>query len=233
MVFGQSDPVRGFWHICMVNHWYSIVVSQLRLLINSGLYDRCVDIQIGAVGGVKERAMLEQYILHPFPKLHLSYFSHNVRMYEFPTLQLIENTTGDYVGFYFHTKGVTQPNNTMEAHWRTVLEDRVLGQWQLHYGNIVAGYDLSSVNFLGRPKYPDHFSGNFWWFKRAYINKLPPVSKLNRNNRYLAEQWVCMSRYKRFYSLPFVEPAQLPLIITDFSTQVNFQHHDQSVHHQF
>jgi len=199
--------IKGFWHVCLVNHWYSIVVEQMRLLLTSGLYGACESINIGCVGDIAERVLFEEYIVACYSKLKLCFWSADPKNYEFPTLQLIEKDSGDYVGFYFHTKGVTKPGDTMANHWRTVLEEATLHQWKKHWLNVVSNlYDISSINFLTAPKHPDHFSGNFWWFRRDYINRLPQISTLDRRNRYWAEQWICMSKEKRLYSSPFKEP---------------------------
>lgn len=202
--------IRGYWHICMMNHWYSVCVEQLRILLTSGLYDACTEISIGCVGPVQERELLMRYIVQPHPKLKVRYYCAKFNVYEFPTLQLIENDAGDYIGFYFHTKAVTKPFDTVYNHWRVCLNEMVLNRWKDHWLNISSGiYDISGLNFLGPPKHPEHYSGNFWWFHRQYIDRLPKVKSLNQRNRFLAEQWICKTPNKRLFSNKFVEPADL------------------------
>jgi hypothetical protein len=196
--------VKGFWHIYMINHWYSVCVDQLRILITSGLYDRCEEISIGCIGTLQEREYLQKFIVAPYPKLKVKYWSERAEDYEFPTLELIEKNKGDYWGFYFHAKGVTKPDATDVNHWRAFLNEYVLNQWGVHFQNLVMGFDVSSVNFL---KSPDHFSGNFWWFNRKFINKLPTISTLNHKNRWQAEQWICMIRGNFAYQ-KFREPGE-------------------------
>jgi hypothetical protein len=196
--------VKGFWHIYMINHWYSIVTDQLRILITSGLYDRCEEISIGCIGTPQEKAYLDKFIIAPYPKLKVKYWSERAEDYEFPTLELIEKDHSDYCGFYFHAKAVTKPDATDINHWRVFLNEEILNQWQRHYDNICNGYDVSSVNFL---KSPDHFSGNFWWFNRRYVDTLPAIKHLNHTNRWKAEQWVCMNKKGNFAYPEFREPG--------------------------
>lgn len=197
--------IKGFWHIYLTNHWYSIVVDQLRILLSSGLYEACDEINIGCVG-MKEKELLDKLILTLYPKLKLRYFSDRPENYEFKTLKLIEDTPGDYAGFYFHTKAVTKPTETIINHWRAWLNEAILNRWREHYYNITIGYDVSSVNHCKPPLHSEHFSGNFWWFNREYIDRLPKFDTLDWECRWNAEQWICKGHGK-YYATEFVEPG--------------------------
>jgi len=196
--------VKGFWHIYAVNHWYSVVIDQMRVLLTSGLYDECEEISIGLISLPDEKLFLEKYIVNNYPKLKIKSYSTNPTDYEFPTLRLIEEDRSSYVGFYFHSKGVTRPFETVVNHWRVFLNEHVLNQWREHRERVEGKYDASSVNYL---KAPDHFSGNFWWFNRSYIDRLPPLEVLDHSNRYHAEQWICMGHGKLYYP-EFREPGE-------------------------
>lgn len=188
----------------MTAHWYSVVTEQIRILLTSGLYNECEEINIGCIGSLSDKAFLEKFIISQYPKLKIKYYGEDPLQYEFPTLRLIEADRSDYAGFYFHTKGVTRPFESNIQHWRVFLNEKCINQWRHHYENILDGYDISSVNFL---KSPDHFSGNFWWFKRSYIDTLPPIDHLDLSNRYHAEQYVAMGKGK-FYYPTFQEPGE-------------------------
>jgi hypothetical protein len=41
--------IRGFAHLWMVNDWYVIFSHQMRVLLSSGLYDACEEINIGII----------------------------------------------------------------------------------------------------------------------------------------------------------------------------------------
>ena len=195
--------IKGFWHIYMINHWYSVVTDQMRILLASGLYDMCENISIGCLGSKQEKDYLEKYVVNVYPKLKICYYSDIPERYEFPTLKLIEDDKSDYKGFYFHAKGVTKPADTMVNHWRAYLNEAILNKWQQHWLRVGLDYDVSSVNHL---KSPDHYSGNYWWFNRKFINKLPLIHKLDHSNRWHAEQWICMGK-GRYYWDEFKEPG--------------------------
>ena len=197
--------IKGYWHIYMINHWYSVVTDQMRILLTSGLYDACDEISIGCIGFPEEKALLEKLVVNLYPKLKIKYFSENPMEYEFPTLKLIEADISPHVGFYFHTKSITRPFETIINHWRGWLNESILNHWREHYERVCNGYDVSSVNEM---KSPDHFSGNFWWFRRDYIYRLPKIDTLDKNNRFAAEQWICMCDSKNIYSEKFVEPGR-------------------------
>lgn len=201
--------ILGFWHIFLHAHWYSIVMDQLRILLTSGLYDECEEISIGCIGSPSEKAFLEKFVVTPYPKLKIKYYSENPLEYEFPTLRLIEKDESQYVGFYFHTKGVTRPFESVINHWRAYLNETVINFWREHRERVENGYDVSSVNYL---KSPNHFSGNFWWFNRKYINNLPELSTLDHKNRFHYEQWICMGN-PNFYSTPHMEPGDAVILM--------------------
>lgn len=197
--------VKGFVHILLQNHWYSIIQDQLRILLTSGLYDECEEINIGCIGAPEEKVLLEKLIVNQYPKFKIRYYSQKPKDYEFETLKLIENDKSQYVGFYFHTKAVTKPFDTIINHWRSWLNEAILWRWREHRNRVdTGGWNASSVNFM---RLPDHFSGNFWWFNRDYIDSLPPIDTLDKKDRFKAEQWICMGRGK-LYAKEFVEPGR-------------------------
>jgi hypothetical protein len=197
--------IKGFWHIFMINSWYAIIVDQLRTMLTSGLYDACEEINIGCIGTEENLGLLKRLVVDLYPKLKIRYYSSKATEYEFPTLRLIENDNNDYVGFYFHTKGVTRPNEPIITHWRLWMQEVILNRWIEHCDRVcTCGWDVSSVN---RMYNPDHFSGNFWWFNRTFINKLPKIDTLNHKYRFHAEQWICMAE-GRMYAEEFVEPGE-------------------------
>jgi len=195
--------VKGFWHIWMTSHWYTVITDQMRILLTSGLYDECDEISIGCIGTEEEKHLLEMYFINIYPKLKIKYYSNNASDFEFPTLRLIVDDDTPYAAFYFHTKGVTRPHETVINHWRSCMNESILNQWRWHYQNILDGYDASSVNFM---QSPDHFSGNFWWASRHYISRCQPIETLNLTYRFHAEQWICTGKGK-FAFPPFKEPG--------------------------
>jgi hypothetical protein len=200
--------IKGFWHIYMINHWYDIVMDQLRIMINSGLYDAAQCITIGCLGTPEQLKWLQSRVIDQYPKLRLGFYDGDHTLFEFKTLELITIDNGDYAGFYIHTKGVTRPGDVVAAHWRGWMNECILNRWRDHYHIINNGLaDVSSMNHCTPPKHPEHFSGNFWWFDREYIDRCPKLTSLRRNNRWQAEQWICMG-HGRFHAPEFVEPGR-------------------------
>jgi len=195
--------IRGFYHIYLINSWYTIVTDQIRILLTSGLYDECEEISIGCIGSTTERDFLQKYVVDVYPKLKIKYFSERAEEYEFPTLRLIEADDSYYVGFYFHTKGVTRPFEVTIQNWRCYMNEMCINRWREHRDRVESEYEVSSMGYL---KSPNHFSGNFWWFRREYINRCPPISTLDHKNRFHAEQYICMGK-PNFYSIPHIEPG--------------------------
>ena len=201
--------IKGFVHLYLINHWYSIVIDQLRIILTSGLYDACEEINIGCIGTPQEKALLERLVVNLYPKLKIKFYSEDPLVYEFETLRLIENDKSKYVGFYFHAKAVTKPSETIINHWRAWCNEAILWRWREHYGRVTNDWDASSVNFC---KSPDHFSGNFWWFNRNWIDRLPEIDRLDWGYRYSAEQWICKGN-GRFYAEEFMEPGRDTFLI--------------------
>jgi hypothetical protein len=197
--------IKGFWHVWLYNHWYTVVSEQLRIILTSGLYDACEEINIGVIGFPEDIALLKRLITDHYPKLKIRVTSENPMEYEFMTLRLIENDNSLYVGFYFHTKSVTRPFEPIINHWRGWLNESILNRWREHCDHVSTYYDVSSVNEM---KSPDHFSGNFWWFNREYIYRLPKIDTLDKKNRFLAEQYICMCQDRHAYSKEFMEPGR-------------------------
>ena len=188
--------IKGFWHIYLINHWYSIILDQLRILLISGLYDQCEEINISCIGDEIQKTYLEQFILTPYPKLKLKFYSNKAELYEFPALRLIEEDNSEYLGFYFHLKAVTRPFDLMQNHWRSWLNEMILNRWEENKNRVENNYDVSSVNYFTNP---DHFSGNFWWFNSQYIKSLPKIDTLDLTYRWYAEQWICMRKGKFYF----------------------------------
>jgi hypothetical protein len=202
--------IKGFFHCYLINHWYSIVSDQMRIMLTSGLYGACEEINIGVIQpkNSNEVILFKKLFVDQYSKLKIRYISDIVTDYEFRTLKLIEENKGEYAGFYFHTKGVTKPADTVVNHWRGWLNEAILNRWAEHYQAIVIiGKDVSSVNHCLPPAHPEHFSGNFWWFNRRYIDKLPKIDSLNKNNRWQAEQWICKGK-GNYSAYEFVDPGR-------------------------
>ena len=202
--------IKGFAHWYLINDWYTVITDQLRILLTSGLYDACEEINVNLIGFSEDRALFEKLFSDLYPKFIIRTISEDPLDYEFNALRMIENDKSEYVGFYFHTKAISRPFEPIICHWRSWLNEAILNRWQGHRDRVENGFDLSSVNEM---KSPDHFSGNFWWFNRAYINRLPKIDTLDKSNRWHGEQWICMCKNRKVYAKEFVEPGRDTFLI--------------------
>jgi len=202
--------VKGFCHVLMTNHWYSIILDQIRIILTSGLYDECEEISIGCLGTAEQKRLLQKFICDVYPKFNIKYHSEDIGEFEFPTIRLIERDIDEYVGFYFHTKAVTRLDDVAQTNVRAWMNENILNRWREHRKRVEDGWDISSVNIMFNP---DHYSGNFWWFNRGYIDSLPKVDDLDKQHRWKAEQWICMCKNKKAYSDCFLEATNTPFRI--------------------
>ncbi len=120
--------------------------------------------------------------------------------YEFPTLETIINELEPNTAVcYCHLKGVSQPNSLHHRAWRRELSEFTIINWKerIHHltlnwssgpriTNNGAGNGSDYVHAHG------HYSGNFWWARSDYLQKLIHPSKF-KLNRYAAEAWLGQS----------------------------------------
>lgn len=190
--------ILGFYHILMKNHFLEIVSEQMNCIIESGLYDRVEEIQVGAVGDQKELQELHN-LLGAYPKFIINYFGYDILQYEFPTLDLLKKRAEkeDFYTFYIHTKGASFDKSHERGYcggnyWRGYMNFYTILNWRNALAEIEKGTDVCGVKLRGTADLPSkrlHFSGNFFWTHSAYVQKLPAIEKLNRTNRFEAEFW--------------------------------------------
>ena len=83
-----------------------------------------------------------------------------------------------------HSKGVTR-NGKGFTDWRILCDYFTMSKWKLNI-ELLKENDCVGINLLKYPKL--HFSGNFWWSKSEYLNKLEePIN----NKRLSPEMYIC------------------------------------------
>ena len=186
--------VVGFMHVCMINDWYDIVSEQIQIMKDSGLYDYSRVINVGALGSIENKEILEKLIAKN-TIMRLATYSENLNEYEFHTLRFLQDIckTGDFCGFYIHTKGVSWPGHEGGKYWRDYMNHYILQEWKKDLEMMEMGYDLCGVKLINK-RWPLHYSGNFFWFKSEYVKTLVPVNNMNLKDRFNAEMWVCSNQ---------------------------------------
>ena len=177
----------AYYHILMINNWQEIVEEQLSLLKSSGLYDELTEIKVVCLG---EGRFALLNILEDYPKAKIVYYSLDADEYEFPTLDILHKDALDkeeFIGLYFHTKGVSYPNHSGGIYWRHYMNYYNIVRWlDCVYG--LDNHDLCGAKLITKG-WGVHFSGNFFWFNSSYIATLPDVDTLDKTNRFNAEFW--------------------------------------------
>ena len=184
--------IQGFYHICMINDYRSIVREQWDLIKSSGLLDAVDKIHIGCLGPKSDFNALVDLIY--CDKIA---FYHNIStsLFEFFTLNILHYQSGinDFNGFYIHTKAVTWPKHEGGKYWRDYMNYYNITKWKDCLDNLEKGYETCGVKLQSLrdgPAHKMHYSGNFFWFKSQYIRTLVPINQLNVTNRLDAEMWI-------------------------------------------
>lgn len=188
----QRINVVGFIHVCMINDWADILTEQIQIMQESGLYDYMRVANICCLGSEENKVKLEE-LIKPHGKLRLAGHSVDLNAFEFFTLEFMKDTCNrsqGFYGFYIHTKGVSWPGHEGGKYWRDYMNHYVLRKWMLDVRFLNIGYDTCGVKLINRG-WPLHYSGNFFWFKADYVQRLVPVSMMNRKDRFNAEMWIC------------------------------------------
>ena len=104
------------------------------------------------------------------------------------------NDASNYYLYYFHTKAVSR-SEPLFTNTRQILNYYTFMQHQINI-NLLNYYDAVGCSLSIYPKV--HFSGNFWWARSDYLNKLSePI-----NNTYLApEMYIGSGQNGNFISL--------------------------------
>ena len=197
----MSRDVRGFLHVCCVGTFREVTREIVHALLESGLYDRSVAIELGVLGDEAEQQVVET-LIRPFERFQIAFRSNDIGEYEFPTLGLLQDACQTWTGpvYYLHTKGVTRsPYDQYSRYWRQLLLDEVVTNHQRCLA------ELAAADAVGTNWSSNHYSGNFWWARAPHIRRLPDIRGLQRlprrimadpvlNKRVQCEFWLAMTQ---------------------------------------
>lgn len=196
----MKKRIFGYYHVLMVNHYMDIVLEQLQLLKDSGLYDAVDKIYIGCLGGYEELKILMQH-LRDYPKIIISEYSTNKELYEFHTLNILkehaDKSEEDYYLFYIHLKGVSfseQENNAAfhgGNNWRRFMDEHTIKRWSENVSMLDLGYETCGTQLRPQREWRQHYSGTFFWSRSEYVKLLKQVHTLNMRDRFEAEFYIC------------------------------------------
>ena len=196
-----SRDVRGFLHVCCLGAYREVTWEIVHALLESGLYDRSVAIEVGVLGAEAEQQVVEM-LLRPFERFRIAFRSNDLGEYEFPTLGLLQDACQTWNGpvYYVHTKGVSYPSyDQYSRYFRQLMLDEVV----TNHERCLA--ELTVADAVGTLWRESHYSGNFWWARSSHIRRLPDIRDLQRfprlieptdavsNKRQQCEDWLILT----------------------------------------
>lgn len=214
----MNNDIYIFSHNYLVGDWETIVKDQLGLLLTSKLYGNSTKIYY-CVFCYEENAykkFLNLVVQHdPLNKIEI--IRHEENKFELSTLKLLQKKANECQEeaffLYFHTKGLTTVKNHRylglpdsdllknAISWRKCLEYFNIEKWKTCV-EVLPDYDVVGAMYVcnGGPIYNNFYSGNFWWSKTSYLNKLPIIDV--DSERIEAEIWIGKSPHSwfNFYS---------------------------------
>ena len=202
-------PIHIFIHICAIENWKEIFLELINTIRNSGLYNIVEKIHLGILGNIE---ILVDSIFKD-DKFNILYIDTRISLYELNTINFIKyfcNKIDHEINIlYLHTKGVRKAGNEKVTNsWVNMMTYFLINKYDycLKYlsefdsiGNNVVNLNCYNIDEICVNKdHTYHYSGNFWWSKKSYIDKLDylniDLSNNSINTRYKAENWI-LSKY--------------------------------------
>ena len=192
---------------CMCDGWEKLVKEQLNHVISSGLYDRLDKFFVGVL--IKNEDLTKfKSLVSDYSKIEILYTNEDRTLFEYPTLMALQKKCNEekFIGFYFHTKGISWINNQsvyrVGNSWRIMSEFFMFDRWRLAIHSLMSGNDVYGTNYqkINNGK-QQIIGGNFWWFRSDYVKKLYTLN-VNKKNRNESELWILHNKcnvYCPFY----------------------------------
>lgn len=194
----KKADVVAFYNVYTAGHYEQIVQEQINTIKGNGLIDRLENVYYTTTGPEGANLTIPERKF-----IHLAH--HGNEGDEVQTLSLLYtfcNANPSSKVLYFHDKGSFH-NTTYNEQFRAMLNCYVLNTHCIAAldQHDTCGWRISPIPFI-------HYSGNFWWAKCSYVNKLvdPMISKTNETfivaamnelngcvglrGRYFAETWI-------------------------------------------
>lgn len=198
--YNENDAVKkvyGFYHAyCMCDNWEILVKEQIEHIKNSGLYSRMNKLYMGVLIKENEIHLLHK-ITNKYTKIEILYTNEDRTLFEYPTLIKMQKKCHeeDFIGFYFHTKGISWINKPkvykVGNTWRLMAEYFMFDKFKIAIHSLTEGRkDVYGTNY--QEIFNDEFriiGGNFFWFRSEYVKSLYKLN-VNRNNRNESEKWI-------------------------------------------
>ena len=217
-------PIHIFIHVCMIEDWKDIFIEQMNLIKSSGLYNIVEKIHLGLLGDYK---LINEDVFND-EKIEILYTDKRITLYEIHTINFIksfcETLSNEAYILYIHTKGVRKAGNKKVIDsWRVMMQYFLIENFKilldyLYIFNAI-GNNLINMHCYNKDDvainidHTYHYSGNFWWSKKTYIDKLSYIpldlTENSINTRYRAENWILSNSLLKNIGIVFQDDTNL------------------------
>jgi len=162
----------AFLHIATIGNEYNEIANEIvDLIYESELLENLTKLYILVLGDGKLN-------LNVTNNINIIYYSTDIRLYEYPTLQLIEDYALNNNANILYLTGIGVTGRTLDReNKRKYITHFVIKRWKDCIKNLNDNYDCVGVDWSPNPL--PHFSGFMWWATSNYLKTLPKVSELN------------------------------------------------------
>lgn len=177
-------------HVCCINNYEEVFRYLLNSIKECGLYNNINEIRCCILGQFNDSLFDDEKII-------IRATSNDISLYERYTINIIHSDckNENMNVLYLHTKGVTRQNNIFVKSWVNYLVYFNIYHHKLCL-ELLESNDTVGVNLQNEPKL--HYSGNFWWSKSSYINKLTRCIDYSYN---APEFWLTEHRFGKYMTL--------------------------------
>ena len=184
----NNIKIYGVYFICCINNYLDVVKEQLNVL-NNGLINVTSKLIIFITMYNEHTCYELDNILNSYNDKFILIKSPD-NLFEKYAINNYKNyiKEEEYYLYYFHTKGITHKNDpsvNVFSSIRQILNYYTLLQYKINI-KLLKTYDAIGCSLTLYPK--KHFSGNFWWSKSSYLQKLQ-----NINDKYLSPEMYILS----------------------------------------
>lgn len=186
------------YFVCMTKLWKEKTILSFNNILKSRILDdnNLNKLHVVSTGEVNDFQELKNIWIHP--KIEFTLFSNDLKVHEYPGIEKVkkislENPNDNIL--YFHSKGITRGNAASD--WVEYMEYFNIIKYKNCLEYLNKDIDIVGVEYLDRPK--PHMSGNFWWAKCNYINKLTLPKPYSKRHEF---EWFIGS-FKSFKAFSF------------------------------
>ncbi len=193
-----------FFHVYLKNDFTHILLSKLKKIKASGLYEKTNKIYLTLFGDVEKYQEFLTDLKDLYIKIEYVLISNKEFDNEADTLNFMLKKANEYSSntpmLYVHTKGASHIHPIMKKNisaWVRYLDLYTINKWE----ECIQGLrDNDAAGGLYEASNPKHFSGNFFWANSEYIKSLPRITAYNIDNYNRGEFWI-LSNTSKVYSL--------------------------------